>query len=139
MALELESLSKAIGALGDLLAVGEDRRRMEQLTEVEQQGLRAGVIQYFEFTYELSWNAIKRWLQEDRDPSVTVGATRRHVFRIAAREGLIDNPEGMDGVHVRQEPDISHLQAGDRRPSLRRGSRIPASVPKATRNSRRLE
>lgn len=92
--MELESLRKAIGALGDLLTVGEDRRRMEQFTEVERNGLRAGVIQYFEFTYELSWNSIKRWLQENRDPSITVGTTRRHVFRIAAREGLIHDPEG---------------------------------------------
>ena len=94
MSLELESLRKAIGALGDLLAVGEDHRRMERFTEVERNGLRAGVIQYFEFTYELSWNSIKRWLQENRDPSITVGATRRHIFRIAAREGLIHDPKG---------------------------------------------
>ena len=93
MSLELDGLRKAIRALGDLLAVGEDHRRMEQLTEVERNGLRVGVIRYFEFTYELSWNSIKRWLQENRDPSVTVGA-RRHIFRIAAREGLIHDPEG---------------------------------------------
>lgn len=109
--MELESLRKAIDALGDLLAVGENRRRMEQFTEVEQQGLRAGVIQYFEFTYELCWNAIKRWLHENRDPSVTVGASRRHVFRIAAREGLIDDPEGwMEYTYARNLTSHTYKQ-----------------------------
>lgn len=131
MALELETLRKAIDALGGLLAVGEDRRRMEHFTEVEQQGLRAGVIQYFEFTYEMCWNSIKRWLQENRDPSVTVGATRRHLFRIAAREGLIDDPEGwMEYTHARNL--TTHMYKKEI------ADRVYGEVPAFLRASRKL-
>ena len=131
MALDLESLRKAIDALGDLLAVGEDRRRMDVFTEVERNGLRAGVIQYFEFTYELSWNSIKRWLQENRDPSVTVGATRRHIFRIAAREGLIHDPEAwMEYTYARNL--ISHTYKKEI------ADRVYGEVPAFLRASGRL-
>ena len=131
MSLELESLRKAIGALGDLLTVGEDRRRMEQFTEVERNGLRAGVIQYFEFTYELSWNSIKRWLQENRDPSITVGTTRRHVFRIAAREGLIHDPEGwMEYTYARNLTSHTYKKGI--------ADRVYGEVPAFLQASRRL-
>ena len=131
MSLELESLRKAIIALGDLLAVGEDRRRMERFTDVERTGLRAGVIQYFKVTYELSWNSIKRWLEQDRDPSVTVGATRRHIFRIAAREGLIHDPEGwMEYTYARNlTPRTYRKEIADR---------VYGEVPAFLRASRQL-
>ena len=131
MSLELESLRKAIIALGDLLAVGEDRWRMERFTDVERTGLRAGVIQYFKVTYELSWNSIKRWLEQDRDPSVTVGATRRHIFRIAAREGLIHDPEGwMEYTYARNlTPRTYRKEIADR---------VYGEVPAFLRASRQL-
>ena len=131
MSLELESLRKTIGALDDLLAVGEDSRRMKQLTGVERNGLRAGVIQYFKVTYELSWNSIKKWLQENRDPSVMVGTTRRHVFRIAAREGLIHDPEGwMTYTYARSlTPRVYNKEIADR---------VYGEVPAFLRASQRL-
>ena len=50
---------------------------------------KAGVIQYFEFTYELAWKTLKRILKE-RGKDLNSPKT---VFRDAALEKLIDDPE----------------------------------------------
>lgn len=34
---------------------------------------------------------IQRWLEINRSPSELTGATRRHLYRLAAEEGLIDD------------------------------------------------
>ena len=52
MPLELGNLRSSIEALTDLLAVSEDDARMGQLSDVERNGIRSGVIQNFEVTYE---------------------------------------------------------------------------------------
>ena len=52
MPLELDSLRNSLQALTDLLAVSENDARMSQFSEVERDGIRAGVIQNFEVTYE---------------------------------------------------------------------------------------
>lgn len=50
---------------------------------------KAGTIQYFEFTYELAWKTLKRILfARGKDLN-----SPRPVFREAALEGFIDNPE----------------------------------------------
>lgn len=50
---------------------------------------KAGVIQYFEFTYELAWKTLKRILKE-RGKDLNSPKT---VIREAALEKLIDSPE----------------------------------------------
>lgn len=50
---------------------------------------KAGVIQYFEFTYELAWKALRRVLAERGKPL----NSPKTVFREAALEGLIDDAE----------------------------------------------
>ncbi len=56
-------------------------------TETKQ--LKAGVIKAFEYTFEVSWKMMKRIL-EDRGLDTTYP---KEIFRIAARVGLIDDPE----------------------------------------------
>ena len=56
MELDLTSLQEAVHALGETLARANDEKLMSSLDEVTQLAIRAGVIQHFEFTYELSWN-----------------------------------------------------------------------------------
>lgn len=50
---------------------------------------KAGTIQYFEFTYELSWKTLKRILSA-RGKELN---SPKPIFREAALEKLIDNPE----------------------------------------------
>jgi len=50
---------------------------------------KAGAIQYFEFTYELAWKTMKRVLKA-RGKDLN---SPKPVFREAALEGLIEDPE----------------------------------------------
>ncbi len=50
---------------------------------------KAGTIQYFEFTYELAWKTLKRILN-GRGKDLN---SPKPIFREAALEKLIDNPE----------------------------------------------
>ncbi|HSW45730.1 MAG TPA: nucleotidyltransferase substrate binding protein [Phycisphaerae bacterium] len=53
MPLELDSLRKAVSALNGVLAKSDDAEFMRGLDEVAQNAIKSGVIQHFEFTYEL--------------------------------------------------------------------------------------
>ena len=89
MALELDSLRNSIRTLTDLLAVSENDARMGQLTDVERNGIRSGVIQNFEVAYELSWKLMARWLNTYIGAGIADGTTRRQLFRLAAEHLLI--------------------------------------------------
>ncbi len=89
MPLDLTPLRNSTQALADLLAVAEDDARMSQLSEVEQNGIRAGVVKNFEITYELCWKLIARWLNTYISAGIADGVTRRQLFRLAAESRLI--------------------------------------------------
>ena len=91
MPLELDNLRNSIQALADLLTVSENDERMGQFSEIERNGIRAGVIQNFEVTYELSWKLMARWLNTNIGVGVADGVTRRQLFRIAAENRLISS------------------------------------------------
>ncbi len=93
MALDLSSLEKAIQSLENALTVSHDIAFIAKLSDTQVNTIRAGVIQNFEFTYELCWKFIQRWLRENVPISeVEFPRTRKELFRLAARHGLIEDP-----------------------------------------------
>jgi len=91
MALELNSLQKALNALDrSLHVVGGD---IDSLGEDIRETLRAEVIQNFEVAYEQCWKFVQRWIRENRTPEdADHPRTRKELFRMAARSGLIADP-----------------------------------------------
>ena len=93
MPLELEHLRDSVQALADLAEASENSERMARLNEVERNGIRAGVIQNFEVTYELSWKLMQRWLEINLGSAAMDGLTRRELFRVAVENQLIPDVE----------------------------------------------
>lgn len=84
MKIELTPLEKATAAL---------QRGVTRATAFpEDEELRDAVIQRFEFTMDLSWKMIQRFLKNIDIPDSEI-RTKRDLFREAARIGLIGPPE----------------------------------------------
>jgi len=93
MELDLSSLQKAIDSLEKTIKVAENKTLADGLEADVKDAIRAGVIQNFEFTYELCWKFMKRWLSQNASAEDAENSrTRKELFRLAARFGLIDNP-----------------------------------------------
>ncbi len=97
MALELESLKKAIDALGRSLRVAQEQASSKDADLVET--LRAGVVQNFEVAYEQTWKMMKRWIETQISPVEVDGVTRRQLFRICHENRLIDDVDVWMAFH----------------------------------------
>ena len=73
------NFSRAIAQLTKFIEKGE-------LNELEKQGL----IQAFEYTYELAWNTLKDYFEMQGESNIHGS---RDVFRLAFKRGLIENGE----------------------------------------------
>lgn len=91
MELDLSSLQRAVDALENTLQRANDDKLMSSLDDVTQNAIRSGVIQHFEFCYELCWKFIQRWLRLNVSPEEAEPMTRKELFRAAAAYGLIQD------------------------------------------------
>lgn len=91
MALDISNLENAVSSLNALLARALDDGYMSRLDDIGRYGIRAGVIQNFEFTYELCWKFMRRWIEENVGASFVDGVPRAEIFRYAAENLLIDD------------------------------------------------
>ncbi|WP_116474214.1 nucleotidyltransferase substrate binding protein [Zobellella maritima] len=91
--LDLSSFEKALAALGEAIEATASPELKRLMTPAQYHTLRAGLVQSFEFTYELSWKFIKRWLEANLGAVYVDGVSRRELFRIAAEHRLIDDVE----------------------------------------------
>ena len=93
MTIDVSSLASAISALAD--AVGEstridaDRAATQSLRDV----VHAGVIQSFEFTYELAWKTLRRVMAAKLGDAALTGVDKQELFRLAAKHGWLHDPE----------------------------------------------
>ena len=74
-----ENYTKAVEQMTRFIEAGE-------LNEMEEQGL----IQSFEYTYELAWNTLKDFFEEQGETQV-MGS--RDAFRLAFKRGLVEEGE----------------------------------------------
>jgi nucleotidyltransferase substrate binding protein (TIGR01987 family) len=87
MKLSLTALKKSVTSLS--VAVQE---QTDNLTPTQKLLHRDGIIQRFEYTYELSWKFMRRALKEAEGESrLDVLANRYDLFRLAAQVDLISD------------------------------------------------
>ena len=103
--LDFSSLKSAVASLRRSIAVAQSAEKM-RFTSDHKETIRAGVIQNFEFTYELCWKFMKRWLEVNLGPVYVDGITRKELFRIAAENRLLDDVEDWMDYHATRNKTI---------------------------------
>lgn len=91
--LDLSSLKTAIQTLSRGIEKTLDERMMSGQDEFVRKMILAGAIQHFEFTYELCWKFMRRWLEINLGSAYVDGVSRRELFRLAAESRLINDVE----------------------------------------------
>ncbi|MDR1484402.1 MAG: nucleotidyltransferase substrate binding protein [Planctomycetaceae bacterium] len=104
--LDVSNLINAINSLESALNIYHryDDKSDEELRKI----LRAGVIKIFEFTYEICWKFMKRWLEQNVSSDSLDGTTRKELFRQAAENKLISDVETWFSFH-RARNETSHI------------------------------
>ncbi len=88
--LDLSALRQALSSLEDGLEVVSNHDWFNQQTDKVKNTLIAGVIQNFEFVYEISIKMIRRQIEaESASPNEVDETNFREVLRVAAEKGLI--------------------------------------------------
>ncbi len=96
--LDLSALQRALTSLEDSLEVVSDSRWFNEQSLKVQNTLIAGVIQNFEFVYEVGFKMIKRQIElESASPEEVDQGSFRDVLRLAAEKGLIRDVEAWFG------------------------------------------
>ncbi|MDE0701352.1 MAG: HI0074 family nucleotidyltransferase substrate-binding subunit [Acidimicrobiaceae bacterium] len=93
MPLILDHLGRSIKELDAVYSLTQDRLRMSEMTDVAQRAMRAAAIKNFEITYELCRQLSLRWLKENSPVGSKIGLTQAELYRQAAANGLISDPE----------------------------------------------
>ncbi|CAE6821975.1 nucleotidyltransferase substrate binding protein [Xanthomonas arboricola pv. juglandis] len=92
--LDLTALRNAVSSLEDSLGVVSDSTWFDQQSKQVKNTLVAGVIQNFEFVYEIGIKMLKRQIEaESASPEEVDETNFREVLRVAAEKGLIADVE----------------------------------------------
>lgn len=96
--LDLKSIENGIEALGKAVNIINKDTFFDNSDDMIFI-IKSGVVQHFEFTYELCWKYMKRMLGELAGAYMTDGLSRKELFRMSAEYGLIDNPDSWFAYH----------------------------------------
>ena len=107
MKLDYTPLANAIAQLEKSLAYAHSAAAMADPGLREQ--LRNSVIQCFEFTYELSWKMLKRYLEAtEPSPADLDMGTFQSLIRLGNERGLLQSDWGMWKTYRQARTDSSH-------------------------------
>jgi len=70
------------------------------LQQPKNEFIRDSVIQRFEYSYELAWKMLRRYLVEDMGAETLAPLSRKDLFRLAADKQLINDPLPWFEYHV---------------------------------------
>ncbi len=113
MNIDFSSLASAIGQLEKsiLYSQSDTARQDDELFEQ----LRNSVIQCFEFTYELSWKMLKRYLEETAaTPEEIDTSTFQDLIRKGNEKGLLRSDWLRWKMYRQARTDSSHTYDGDK-------------------------
>jgi nucleotidyltransferase substrate binding protein (TIGR01987 family) len=91
--LDISFLANTINALSEGIDAHMEYRENPDAKAKALNTLQAGVIQNFEVAYELSWKFMKRWLEKNINPNITLGISSKEFYRIAKEHLLISDSE----------------------------------------------
>ena len=107
MSLDYTPLRSAIGQLEKSLAYAHSPAALADAGLREQ--LRNSVIQCFEFTYELCWKMLKRYLEEtEASPADLDSATFQNLIRLGNERGLLRSDWRQWKIYRQARTDSSH-------------------------------
>lgn len=91
MTLDLTSLKKAVHSFEKAIKIYQQLPIQYSMGEDEINLLKSRVVQNFEFTYELCWKFMKRWLEENTSDTFNANVSRKQLFRYAGEYLLISD------------------------------------------------
>ncbi len=110
--LDLTALRNALTSLEDGLDVVRDSAWFNQQSEKVRNTLLAGVIQNFEFVYEISVKMLRRKLEMESDtPGEIDQLGFRDLLRVSAEKGLLDDTEAWFKYRTMRTHTYDHQKA----------------------------
>lgn len=93
MKLDWSALEQSLDALDSAMAEHERLESDPSASVALRTVVRSGVIQCFEVVYEQAWKAMRRRLVQDEGSQTIDPLSRRDLFRLAHRKGLVEHAE----------------------------------------------